>query len=258
MNTTRNYMFTNSLNLRLVSLFVLLATGAVAQTLNSIREEDSEKKPFDKDFRIGASFNIYWTKFTGSDLPQTYFAKPSLGMNIRAEYYFLPFLGVGAGIGYQQRGTGVINPDYSGGAFSNPWIVNKYGVQGDPDSTYAQKIRFNTIEFPVTVLFRTPKDVIKGVRLSAAAGVIYLYNIEANDVYQSIVDGFHKSTPVTADYVRHNLGYQLSLGADIDAGSSGTVFQLHLVYNEGLKNVFAAGQGTGTQVAYGLRLACLF
>lgn len=251
-------MQTNPLRLQLVSLLMFVASGAVAQTMNSIRAEASPKAPFEKDFRIGASFSIYWTKFTGSDLPSQYFAKPSLGMNIRAEYYFLPFLGVGAGIGYQQRGTGVINPDYSGGAFSHPWIVNKNGVQGDPDSTYAEKIRFNTIEFPVTVLLRTPKDVIKGVRLSAAAGVIYLYNIEANDVHQSIVDGFHKSTPVTADYIRHDLGYQLSIGADIDAGSSGTIFQLHLVYNEGLKNVFAAGQGTGTQVAYGLRLACLF
>ncbi len=241
-----------------LGLLTLVATAASAQTMNSIKAAEATAKPFEKPFRLGASFNIYWTKFKGSDLPQEYYAKPSLGMNIRAEYYFTSFLGLGAGFGYQQRGTGVINPDYSGGAFSHPWVVNKNGVQGDPDSTYLQKIRFNTLELPVTVLLRTPKDVIKGVRLSAAAGVIYLYNIEANDVYQSIVDGFHKDTPVTADYVRHDLGYQLSFGADIDAGSGGTIFQVHFVYNEGLKNVFAQGQGTGTQMAYGIRLACLF
>lgn len=241
-----------------LGLVIFFASEAAAQTMNSIKAEEVAAKPFDKDFRMGVSFNIYWTKFKGSNLPQEYYAKPSLGMNVRAEYYFTSFLGIGAGFGYQQRGTGVINPDYSGGAFSHPWIVNKNGVQGDPDSTYLQKLRFNTLEFPVTVLVRTPKDVIQGVRLSAAAGIIYLYNIEANDVYQSIVDGFHKDTPVTADYVRHDLGYQFSIGADIDAGSSGTLFQLHFVYNEGLKNVFAAGQGTGTQAAYGIRLACLF
>jgi hypothetical protein len=242
----------------LAGLLMFPAAVAGAQTLSSIRAEESAKSPFEKNFRMGVSFNIYWTKFRGPDLPSTYYAKPSLGMNIRAEYYFTSFLGVGAGFGYQQRGTGVINPDETGGAFSHPWVVNKNGVQGDPDSTYLQKIRFNTLEFPVTVLLRTPNEVIKGVRLSAAAGLIYLYNIEANDVYQSIVDGFHKDTPVTADYVRHDLGYHFSFGADIDAGTSGTIFQLHLVYNEGLKNVFAAGQGTGTQAAYGLRLACLF
>lgn len=255
MNTTRNTIAVLVLSL---GLLTLLPLRTHAQTMNSIKAEEQPATPFDKNFRIGVSFNLYLTKFRGSDLPQEYFAKPSLGMNVRAEYYFLPFLGVGAGFGYQQRGTGVINPDYSGGAFSHPWVVNKNGVQGDPDSTYLQKIRFNTLELPVTLLLRTPKDIAKGVRLSAAAGVIYLYNIEANDVYQSIVDGFHKETPVTADYIRHDLGYQLSFGADIDAGSSGTVFQIHFVYNEGLKNVFAAGQGTGTQAAYGIRLACLF
>jgi hypothetical protein len=239
-------------------LLLLLASYAGAQTMNSIKAEEAVVSPFEKNFRIGVSFNLYWTKLQGSDLPVSYFAKPSLGMNIRAEYYFNSFLGLGAGFGYQQRGTGVVNPDNSGGAFSHPWIVNKYGVQGDVDSTYLEKIRFNTLELPVTVLLRTPKEVIKGVRLSAAAGVIYMYNIEANDVFQSIVDGFHKDTPVTADYVRHDLGYQLSFGADIDAGGAGTIFQLHFVYNEGLKNVFAAGQGTGTQAAYGIRLACLF
>lgn len=229
-----------------------------AQTMNSIQASSPAKAPFEKPFRLGGSFNLYWTTFKGGNLPADYFAKPSLGMNLRAEYYFTSFLGVGAGFGYQQRGTGIKNTDNSGGAFSHPWIVNTHGVQGDVDSTYLEKLRFNTLEFPLTIILRTPRDVVKGVRLSGAAGIIYLYNIEANDVYQSIIDGFHKNTPVTADYVRHNWGYQVSVGADIDVGGTGTIFQLHLVYNEGLRNVFASGQGNGTQAAYGLRFAFLF
>jgi hypothetical protein len=226
--------------------------------MNSIRAEDSIQQAATRKIRWGVSFNLYWTTLHGNNLPSKYFAKPSLGMNIRAEYYFNKWLGLGAGFGYQQRGAGIINPDNSGGAFSHPWVVNSSGVQGDVDSTYLEKLRFNTLEFPITILLRTPKEVVKGIRLSAAAGVIYLYNIEANDVYQSVIDGFHKSTPVTSQYIRHDLGYQLSAGLDIDAGGNGTMFQLHFVYNEGLGNVFAAGQGSGTQVAYGIRLACLF
>lgn len=243
--------------LSLVAL-LLLTFGTSAQTMKDVIADGAEKQPFDKKFRIGAGFHIYWAKFKGDNMPVAYFAKPGLGLSIRAEYYFNSFLGIGAGFGYTQRGTGVINADNSGGAFSHPWIVNKYGTQGDVDSTYLEKLRFNTLEFPLTVNLRTPKDVIKGVRLSGAVGVIYMYNIEANDVFQSIVDGFHKDMPVTSDYIRHDLGYQVSVGADIDSGGTGTVFQLHFVYTEGLGNVFAAGQGNGTQVAYGIRFTCLF
>ncbi len=240
------------------ALCLLLPCISGAQTMNSIKAEDSVQMTLTKKFRWGVSMNLYWTKFHGSDLPISYYAKPSMGMNIRAEYYFNSWFGLGAGFGYQQRGTGIVNVDNSGGAFSHPWIVNQYGTQGDVDSTYLEKLRFNTLEFPLTILLKTPKDVVKGIKLSAAAGIIYIYNIEANDVYQSIVDGFHKSTDVTSQYIRHDLGYQLSAGIDIDTGGNGTLFQLHFVYNEGLGNVFAAAQGTGTQVSYGLRFACLF
>lgn len=257
MRNSSNIQCLSGLTLTLCCI-LLAAVVAHSQTMNSIKAEEFEQKPFAKKVRWGVSFNLYWTQFRGNNLPASYFAKPSLGINIRAEYYVTSFLGLGAGFGYQQRGAGIINPDNSGGAFSHPWIVTTNGVQGDVDSTYLEKLRFNTLELPVTLLLRTPKDVVKGIRISGAAGIIYMYNIEANDVFQSIVDGFHKSTDVTGQYIRHDLGFQLSAGFDIDAGGNGAVFQLHFVYNEGVGNVFAAGQGTGTQVAYGIRFACLF
>ena len=248
------------MNSRIISLLVLLclSLGAPAQTMKDVIADGKEKNPFEKKFRVGAGFQMYWSKLTGDNLPVAYYAKPSLGISIRAEYYFTSFLGVGAGFGYQQRGTGVINADQSGGAFSHPWIIDNNGNQGDPDSTYLEKLRFNTLEFPVTLNLRTPKDVIKGVRLSGAAGVIYIYNIQANDVFQSVLDGLHKDNLVTDSYIRNDLGYQLSFGAEIDSGGTGTLFQLHFVYTEGLGNVYSVGQGNGHQIAYGLRFSCLF
>ena len=245
---------------RILSLlaFLLLSMGSLAQTMKDVVADSVDKNAFDKNFRIGAGFHMYWSKLTGDNLPVAYYAKPSLGISIRAEYYFTSFLGIGAGFGYQQRGSGVINADNTGGAFSHPWVVDKNGNQGDPDSTYLEKLRFNTLEFPLTVILRTPKDVIKGVRVSGAAGVIYIYNIQANDVYQSVLDGLHKDNLVTDSFIRNDLGYQLSAGADIDSGGNGTMFQLHFVYTEGFGYVYAANQGSGHQITFGLRLTCLF
>ena len=176
-----------------------------------------------------------------------------MGFNIRAEYYPLPFLGVGAGIGYQQRGAGIINPDNYGGSFAHPWV--KPNPQ-DTDSTHAEKLRVNSIELPLTLLLRTPKDVIKGIRLSAEAGVIWIHNVRTNNIWLDVVGGNHEDHFVTDMYVKDDFGYQLSFGPDINAGS--TVFQVHAVYTRGMKNVYAAGQGDGRQTTIGLRVAWLF
>ena len=247
----------NANNIALLSLMLITSVG-YAQSKQSILAEATDKSPFEKKFRWGVSYNMYWSKLVGNNLPVEYYAKPSVGFNFRAEYYFTSFIGLGIGVGYQQRGSGIINPDNSGGAFSHPWVVNKYGIQGDPDSTYLEKLRFNTIEVPLTLLLRTPKDLIKGLRPSLGAGLIYIYNIRTNDVFQSVIDGFHKDSAVTDAYIRNDFGYQLSLGTDIDVGGTGTIFQIHFVYTAGMGNVYAQGQGDGHQITYGVRLSCLF
>mgnify|MGYP002375897654 FL=1 len=249
---------------RFVIVFILLlgfAGSASAQTMASIKAEAAEKAkvtPWDKKFRWGGNYNMYWSTIVGDNLAKEYFTKPSIGFDFRVEYYFTKVIGVGLGIGYQQRGAGIINLDKSGGAFAHPWVVGNNGVQGDVDSTYLEKVRFNTIEVPLTLLLRSPKDLIKGMRPSGSIGAVYMYNIESNDVFQAVVDGTHKDTPVTADYFRHDVGLQFSAGFDIDVGGTGTVFQAHFVYSTGVKNVYAAGQGDGRQIAYGVRLAFLF
>ena len=103
------------------------------------------KDVFDKKFRFGLSYHFYWGTIKGDDLPNRYFIKPCVGFNFRSEYYPTSFLGIGLGAGYQQRGTGVRNPDSYGGSFAHP------SVKPNPvetDSTYAQKLRINTFEVP--------------------------------------------------------------------------------------------------------------
>ena len=91
------------------------------------------------------------------------------------------------------------------------------GVVGDPDSTHLERLRFNTLEFPLTILLRTPKDVFKGMRISAAAGPTLIHVISVNQTFQSVVDGFHPYHWVTDNYIRNDIGYQISVGTDIDS-----------------------------------------
>jgi hypothetical protein len=236
----------------LIIVFAGLATlGGHAQTKESILLEAEPQQVFENKFYWGLSWNQYWGKIKGTDLPEEYFSKPCIGFNVRAEYYILPFLGIGAGFGVQQRGTGIINPDNYGGAFTHPWEQPMY----DADSTYRERLRFKTLELPVTVLLRVP--ITKGVRLSGAAGVVFMKVRGATDYFLSVEDGYHLITDKTADYLKSDIGYQLSIGPDINAGES-CVLQAHFVYTSGTKNVFDNGAGTGTQQTFGFRVACLF
>ena len=245
----------------IVSLSLILLFGDIhAQekkplpTKEEIIAAGQIKDVFDKKFRFGLSYHFNWGTIKGDDLPNRYFTKPCIGFNFRAEYYPVPFAAIGLGIGYQQRGTGIRNPDTYGGSFAHPWVKPNLV---ETDSTYAQKLRFNTIEFPLTLLLRTPKEVFKGVRLSAAAGVILIHNFRVNDIWMDVVGGFHLERPATSEYLRDDIGYQLSFGPDINAGHA-NVFQVHFVYTKGTKNIYAAGQGDGRQMTMGVRVAWLF
>jgi hypothetical protein len=223
-----------------------------AQSKEEIIAQAEMKDVFEKKLRFGVSWNQYWGTIKGIDLPKEYFAKPCVGASLRAEFYPLSFIGVGVGFGVQQRGAGIINQDNYGGSFTHPWEPNY-----DPDSTYRERLRMNTIEVPVTLLLRTPKDVIKGVRLSGAAGIVLISNDYVKEFWHKPEDGFHTIIDVDNDYIKHDLGYQLSLGADINCASQ-SVFQVHFVYTKGTKNIYKAGSGDGRVETYGFRLAWLY
>lgn len=237
---------------------VLLSNEALSQENKEVSEKDrilaegDAKNTFAKKFRWGISLNQYWGNIKGSNLPKTYFTKPSIGFNARAEFYPLSFVGIGAGFGVQQRGAGILNPDNYGAPFTHPW-----DTPYDRDSTYRERLRFNTFEVPVTLLLRTPKDVIKGVRLSAAAGVVFVRVNWVNTIFQSPEDGYHQISVVSDDYIKNDLAYQLSLGADINAGES-CVLQVHFVVTKGTKNIYITDPGDGKLQTFGVRVAWLF
>lgn len=233
-------------------LFFSLLSG-FAQTKEEIIAQGEQKDVFEKKVRLGLSWHQYWGTIKGSNLPKEYFAKPCVGASLRAEYYPLSFVGIGVGFGVQQRGAGIINEDKTGGTFSHPW----FGAQDNTeDSTYRERLRMNTIEVPITLLLRTPKDVVKGMRLSAAAGIVWIKNDYVKDFWHKPEDGFHTIINVENDYIKQDLGYQASLGADIDAGQS--IFQVHFVYTKGTKNIYKTGTGDGRVETYGFRVAWLY
>lgn len=245
----------------LLVLTGLLSIGALAQEQKEmtpgerILAEADPKNPQEKKIRLGVSWNQYWATLKGTNLQEKYFWKPSMGFNLRAEYYPVPFLGIGVGAGIQMRGAGIINPDKTGGGpFSHPWEPNY--DPNDPDSTYRERLRFNTFEIPITVLLRTPKDVIKGVRLSGAAGVVLVNNYYAIKFFHKPEDGFHEVTNVEDEYIKSDLAIQLSGGAEINAGSC--VLQIHLVYSKGTKNVYTDDTFNGRMQTFGFRVAWLY
>ncbi len=245
----------------LTILVCLLATGVFAQKKEltpgeKILAEGNLVNPFDKKLRFGISWNQYWGTIKGDDLPEKYFSKPCMGFNLRAEYYPLSFIGIGVGAGIQMRGAGIYNEDKTGGGpFTHPWEPNY--TPDDVDSTYRERLRFNTFEIPVTILLRTPNDIIKGVRLTGAAGVVFISNYYAVDFFHYPEDGFHTTTVVTDDYIKNDMGYQFSAGVDIDASES-CVLQVHLVYTKGTNNVYKNDQGDGRMETFGFRVAWLF
>jgi len=246
----------------LISLAMPVAVLSQQKLKEKILSEGEDRAPFEKKFRWGVNYNQYWSSING-DAQAAYFLKPSIGGGLRAEYYFTSFLGVGLSAGYQQRGAGINHTDVTGGAFSHPWafVDTPEGYRsGDPDSTHLERLRFNTIEFPLTLLLRTPKDLFQqGMRLSAAAGPTLVHVVSVNQTFQSIVDGFHPYNYVTDNYITNDLGYQLSIGAEFDSGGGGkSIFQVHFVYTQGTKNIFAKGQADGRLVTYGVRLSWLF
>ena len=235
-----------------LTLVALLSGEGICQVKDTIVTDEIGKGVFDEKFNWGITYHQYWGTIKGSNLPKEYFAKPCFGASLRAEYYPISFVGVGVGFGVQQRGAGIRNQDNYGGSFTHPWEPNY-----DPDSTYRERLRMNTIEVPLSLLLRTPKDIVKGVRLSGAVSVVWIYNDYVKDFWHKPEDGFHTIIDVGDDYIKNDIGYQVSFGADINAAES-CIFQFHLVYARGTKNVYKTGPGDGQTETYGFRVSWLF
>ena len=229
------------------------ASKVSAQTAEEILKEAEVKDVFQKKLRWGLSWNQYWGSIVGSNLPREYFAKPCMGTTLRLQYHPLSFIGASVGFGFQQRGSGVINEDKVGGAFTHPWEIPQY----DADSTYRERLRFRGWEIPIALELRTPMDILHGVRISGSAGISWYTSSEVKTFFLSVEDGYHQITDVSDDYHKSDIALQLSGGFDINAGGA-AILQVHFIYTKSSSNVYNTGLSDGRLKTVGFRVSCLF
>lgn len=222
---------------------LLAATSLLAQ-VDSLQNAKSEHKKI----YWGATFNNYWSSFEGQNLPD-YFYKPSLGTTLKAEYYFTEFLGISAGVGWQQRGTGIINR-------------NKEEIPlGGKDSTYRERLRLNYLDLPILLVLRMPVPIAGGdVRIAGSVGIQPQHMFKAIQIFHSVEDGFHEITEHTQDIRKTDMAYVASVGVDIFAGA--TILQVRFSGNWGTRNVFSNPEVypgyTGKNRTYGIQLGFMF
>ncbi len=231
---------------RSLLIAVVLMSGKLAAQHFVPPNDSVRKNIFDKKILWGFAYTQSWSTIKGSNLAAPYFGKVSVGLLVSAEYYPLKFLGFSLGAGYQQRGTGIKN-------------LTVYPA-GTVDSTYRNRLRFNTFEFPIVVILRTPKDIIKGLRFSGSFGIVPLINRSSRDVKISLepnVADLDKVKDVSANYFKNDVAVQFTAGPEIDMAGN-QVVKVQFYYSMGTANVYAAGQGTGHNQNLGIRLCWMF
>lgn len=234
---------------RIVMLLVLIASVQAIAQQTIVVDSFKLRSIWEKKFFLGFTLDNCLVTIKGTNMPQEYFWKPAIGMTLKTEYYFHKNVGITIGVGYQQKGGGIISPDN----------VSYTQNLGDPDSTHRARIKFNVIQVPVALVLRS-NQLVKGLRLQASFGIIPTKIASAKYVFMSIEDGFHKIEMQSERYYKSDLPLFASVGADINAGNS-CVFQAHLIASWGKKNVYnptAFPGANGTNNLVGIRLACLF
>jgi hypothetical protein len=245
-------MKTLVIKLFFVSL-VAISFSAIGQKsdsseVSSLRGMDTviRKDPWEKKFRWGFTFDNAVVRINGSNLPDEYFFRPGVGGSVKAEYYLTRNIGLTAGLAWETRGAGIINPD------------NESGL-GNADSTHRARIKFYSIEAPIALIFRGV-EVIKGTRLHAELGVTPSRNVHSKYIFLSIEDGFHLVENHSDRYYKTDLLVHSAFGLDIDAGRS-CIFQIHFWGNWGTTNVYNQDFYPGTDGQnrlMGIRLGWLF
>lgn len=227
-------------NLIIVIVFLFGANLAKGQNQTIEKPDPKEDK-----FRFGFTFLNVWSNVEGNT-PES-FTKPSVGGNVKMEYYPLDFLGFTAGIGYQQRGYGVILPDT--------------GYVAPSINTFRNRIRMNSVEFPIGLIFRTPKPIGGGTtNIIGSVGVSPLYMFEVNDVYLSVEDGFHKVTDVSDSFSKSDVPVYISIGPEIN--TSAGFLQVQLIGSFGSSEVYSSEKNlkgySGKHRYFGISIGCTF
>jgi len=232
------------LSLCILLIFPLLLA---AQDKRDIKAEDSPDFFARRKLRYGIAWQNSWSSLVGSNLPAKYFYKPSLAVKIQADYYFNQNWGLNVGIAYQQRGAGIISPD---------------GVKevGNADSTYRLRLRFNSFELPVLLLWRQAQPTIGGTRLVIGLGAVPALIARSGTIFNSVEDGFHILENVSAQYRRFDMLGQLQAGFDINAADA-SLLQVQLYYQQGFINAYKSStfaNAKGYSSNWGIKLAFMF
>lgn len=240
------------INVLIIALILWSAKLINAQTTSAKKTEVSKtaqaNKPAEvkeKKWRIGAMFTNAWTTLPGYTAEKTFY-KPSLGGFLYGEYMFIPWVGIGLGAGYTQRGAGVI---YNNVVQPGP---------GDVDSTFRNRIRSNNIIVPLGLVLKAP--LWKGAKFSLFGGGAFNYAWSGERVYVDVEAGNHISTPQTDLYKKVDFLLHASAGLDIQAGSS-TVLRVHFLYNEGFQKVYRGDLSqpySGKNRSLGIQLGVMF
>lgn len=232
-------------NIKTILFCLLCFLNIQAQNKDSFPEINPEF--FTKKFRMGIAFNQSWSTIVGSNHPFDYFIKPSIGGGIEAEYKFSKNIGIGAGLLFQQRGAGIYTSD----------IVKEVG---DPDSTHRHRFRYNCIDLPIRLIFKSNKGLTNGNRWSGSVGVIPMYSFKTNSIFHSIEDGFHQIEDWGDNFKKFDLSTNLSFGLDINAGDA-SVLQVHLYCSYGLFNTYnntaLYGNAKGNHLLFGIKATAL-
>ncbi len=233
-------------NIIIICVCLLSFFKSNAQLMDTLPEMSPEY--FMKKLRWGVSFNQSFSTITGSIAPFDYFTKPSLGGGLETEYFFNKNIGIGSGFIFQQRGVGIYTTD----------VVKEVG---DADSTHRQRLRFNCLDLPIRLVFRSGKGLSKGNRWSGNIGIIPMYSFKTNSIFHSIEDGFHQIEDWGDRFKKFDLAASLSFGLNINAGDA-ALLQLHLYASYGLLNTYnntaLFGQAKGNHLLFGLKASALF
>jgi hypothetical protein len=186
-------------------------------------------------------------------------AKPSMGGGIRIEYYPLNWLGISVGLGVQQKGSIYPTP-FSGNTDSLNKAVRNVPVT--TDVRLNNRLKLCGAEIPIMLHFRTPKEIVRNLRLSAAIGFIPTYNFRM--VY-SIVDANVVNINLKSSIIPWDISYTASLGPEFSIGNS-SILRLHIFGKWGTVNSYKnlaqnsdfSGFTGGKNNYYGCSLSLLF
>lgn len=225
-----------------IVLLFLIINSSIAFSQTQKTNFFAKKDKFEKKFLVGFAFNNSWTTFENIENINT-FTKPSLGFHIKAEYWILKNVGIHAGAGIQQRGTGILVED------NNP---------NDPNMTYRRRFRTGNYSFPMQVLFRPNFEIFDQAKLNIGVGVVPTYMYKATIVDLSIEDGFHTNTDNLDSYKKFDMPFRLSAGIDFNAGNS-ALLRLEFNYDIGRNDLYLqSGTYSGKNKLIGIEVNCLF